>query len=173
MKMDERGLTLVEVLATFVIMAIVGFVAYSVLYSGFRTYDRVKIEAGLRDEADLIMSELVSEMFVIKESEIAQKRLPEPGSQNQNYYIEKKDGKRTGFIDGKLWIDGDVKTNVLNSGLIEIEPNQTKIEEIGADSGQYKIVLTLKSSEDKQTLTTESVISTINDLGEGAHHENP
>lgn len=171
MKMDERGLTLVEVLATFVIMAIVGFVAYSVLYSGFRTYDRVKIEAGLRDEADLIMSELVSEMFVIKESEIAQKRLPEPGT--RNYYIEKKDGKRTGFIDGKLWIDGDVKTNVLNSGLIEIEPNQTKIEELGPDSGQYQIVLTLKSSEDKQTLTTESVISTINDLDEGAHHENP
>ena len=34
---NERGLTLVEVLAVFVITVIIGLIAYSVLFSGFRT----------------------------------------------------------------------------------------------------------------------------------------
>lgn len=156
--MNERGLTLVEVLAVFVITAIIGLVAYSVLFSGFRTYDRVKVEASLRDEADLIMSELISEMFVLKESEIDEKHFPESGT--KNYYIQTVDGKKTGFIDNKLVIKDEVKTHVLHNNLIKLG-NETKIEEI--EPGQYHIVISLVSMENSQTLTTESEIGTIKD----------
>ena len=156
--MNERGLTLVEVLAVFVITAIIGLVAYSVLFSGFRTYDRVKVEASLRDEADLIMSELISEMFVLKESEIDEKQFPESGT--KNYYIQTVDGKKTGFIDNKLVIKDEVKTHVLHNNLIKLG-NETKIEEI--EPGQYRIVISLVSLENSQTLTTESEIGTIKD----------
>lgn len=156
--MNERGLTLVEVLAVFVITAIIGLVAYSVLFSGFRTYDRVKVEASLRDEADLIMSELISEMFVLKESEIDEKHFPESGT--KNYYIQTVDGKKTGFIDNKLVIKDEVKTHVLHNNLIKLG-NETKIEEI--EPGQYHIVISLVSMENSQTLTTESEIGIIKD----------
>lgn len=159
---NERGLTLVEVLAVFVITVIIGLIAYSVLFSGFRTYERVNIEASLRDEADLIMSELIGEIFYLKESEIANKRFPEPGT--KNYYFELNDGKRTGFIDGKLVIEDEEKSNVLNSGFIRLDQNNTKIEEVDPDTGQYRIVLTLVHGENEQTLTTESEIVTIYDI---------
>lgn len=157
--MNERGITLVEVLAVFVITSIIGLVAYSVLFSGFKTYDRVKIEASLRDEADLIMSELISEMFVLKESEIDKKYFPEPGT--DHYYIETSDGKKTGFINKKLVINDEVKTNVLQNDLIKLGKD-TKIVEM--DEGQYRIVISLVSTENGQTLTTESEIGTIKDV---------
>lgn len=154
---NEQGLSLVELLATFVIMGMIGLLAYGVMFNGFKTYERVKIEANLRDEADLIMAELISEIFLLKESEIAKKQLPELNT--SNYYIETEDGKKYGFINGNLVLDG-VKQNVLNNNLISLT-NNTKITEV--EDGQYRIIISLMWVDNGQTLETESEIGTIKD----------
>lgn len=157
---NEKGLTLVELLATLVILVFVGLIAYSVLFTGFRTYDRVKVETELRDEADLIMSQLIGELFVLKESQIESKVF----GPNDYYFIVEDDlgdKKDYGFKNGKLVVAGEENTSVLNSGLVTLDQSNTKIEQV--KTGQYRIVLSLKSTQNDQSLTTISEISTIRD----------
>lgn len=66
---SESGVTLVEVLATLVIMSIIGTLAYSLLFQGYDNYNRVKIETELRDEADIIMANYISDFYVMKKTE--------------------------------------------------------------------------------------------------------
>lgn len=67
---NEKGLTLVELLATIVLMSIVGTLAYALLSQGYSNYQRVNAESELRDEADIIMSTLIKDLFSAKSSEV-------------------------------------------------------------------------------------------------------
>lgn len=67
---NNQGITLVELLATLVIVSIVGTLTYSVLFQGYSNYQRIQVESELRDEADLIMSSFIKEVFLLKNSEI-------------------------------------------------------------------------------------------------------
>lgn len=158
---NERGLTLVELLAVFVILGIVSSLAYSVLMNGFKAYDRIEIESKLRDEADIIMAELISELYTLKESEINNKRLPEGDS--NNYYFELTDGNKVGFYEGKVLLKSK-QTSSLQTGEIKLS-EESKIVVKDAKKGLYKILLTVVYNDDdrKQTLMTESEISTIKD----------
>ena len=49
---DERGITLMELLATIVILSIVLPVIYGVFNSGLSLYNKIQIEGQLRDDAD-------------------------------------------------------------------------------------------------------------------------
>lgn len=60
---SERGLTLVEVLVTLVIMSIVSGVIYSVFTTGLKLYQKIGIEAQLRDDADYIATMILNEMY--------------------------------------------------------------------------------------------------------------
>lgn len=66
----EKGVTLVELLATIVLVSIVAALSYTVLFQGYSNYQRIKVETELRDEADLIMASLISDLFVAKRSEL-------------------------------------------------------------------------------------------------------
>lgn len=154
---NESGLTLVELLATLVITAMIGLVAYAVLYNGFKTYDRVKIETELRDEADIIMAELISHMFTLKTSEIEERHLQQ--NDEANYYFELTDKGKLGFYEGKLYLNGD-STKALQSDFIKLGEG-TKITEVNDE--QFHITLILQCVENNQTLTIESEIAIIND----------
>ena len=67
---NEKGLTLVELLTTIVLMSIVGTLAYSLLSQGYSNYQRVNAESELRDEADIIMSTLIRDLFSAKSNEV-------------------------------------------------------------------------------------------------------
>ncbi|WP_404337425.1 type II secretion system protein J [Planococcus rifietoensis] len=67
---DENGITLVELLATIVLISIVGALAYSLLSQGYSNYQRVNAESEMRDEADIIMSTLVKDLFSARSSEV-------------------------------------------------------------------------------------------------------
>lgn len=153
---NENGLSLVELLATLLITIMLGMIAYGILFNGFKAYERAKIETELRDEADLIMAELINEFFLLKESEITAKYLPRTNT--ANYYVE-KGSEQYGFIDGKLYTGTEVGS-VLQGDTI-ILSSESKITE--PTPGQYHIILTLEWASNQQTLTTESEISTIND----------
>ncbi|EIM05625.1 hypothetical protein A1A1_14954 [Planococcus antarcticus DSM 14505] len=67
---NEKGVTLVELLATIVLVSIIAALSYTVLFQGYSNYQRIKVETELRDEADLIMASLISDLFVAKRSEL-------------------------------------------------------------------------------------------------------
>ncbi|KAA9023143.1 PilW family protein [Niallia endozanthoxylica] len=60
---SQRGITLVEVLATLVIMAIVSGGIYSVFTTGLKLYQKTGIEAQLRDDADYVATMILNEMY--------------------------------------------------------------------------------------------------------------
>lgn len=64
-------MTLLELLATLVLVSIIGTLSYSILFQGYSNYQRIQAESELRDEADLIMSSLIKDLFSAKKSEIS------------------------------------------------------------------------------------------------------
>lgn len=154
---NESGLTLIELLATLALTTMIGLVAYAVLANGFKTYDRVKIETALRDEADIIMAELISHMFTLKTSDIQSKQLDE--NNEGNYYFILKNDAKLGFYEGKLHLNGNTG-KALQSDLIKLG-NQTEIKAI--TDQQFHIILSLEWVNSGQTLTIESEIGIIND----------
>lgn len=60
---DQRGITLIEVLITLVIMSIVSGVVYSVFTTGLKLYQKIGIEAQLRDDADYVATMILNEMY--------------------------------------------------------------------------------------------------------------
>ncbi|HLS20582.1 MAG TPA: prepilin-type N-terminal cleavage/methylation domain-containing protein [Bacillota bacterium] len=156
-KSDEAGLSLVELLAALTIASIIGVIAYSILFGGFKTYDRVKIEAELRDEADIIMAELISDLFTVKSSKIVERYFPENGT--DNYYLTLTDGEIVGFYNNKIYVTTG-PLNVLQNKSIKLGPD-SKITEVA--HGQFHIYLSLIHSESGQQLMTESEIAIIHD----------
>ncbi len=60
---SEQGFTLVELIAALTIFAmIVGLISGVTMY-GFRSYQKISVENALRDEADLIMSSIITELY--------------------------------------------------------------------------------------------------------------
>lgn len=158
---NERGMTLVEVLAVFVIGAIFIVIITQVLFFGIRAFDNTKIEADLRDEADIVMANLIRELYVLKTSEIKHQHLPEEGT--NNYYLELTDGTNIGFIDGEVYVRGEMLSR---NNAISIAPHGeaeegTFIQEI--EEGYYGIQLRLMDRESEQSLRLQSEIAIIHD----------
>lgn len=152
---NEFGLSLPELLATFVIMSIISVIAFSIILSSFKTYERVNIEEKLRDEADIIMAHLVGNLFTTKESDIVNKHM----SQNSagNYYVELKDGDIVGFFNGEVY-SREGKLTVLQDEGIRLG-EKTKIEQVSKTG--FFIQLNLVHEKSSQTLTTISEVGII------------
>lgn len=158
---NERGLTLVEVLAVFVIGSIISVIGMQILMAGFKSYEHASAQTELRDEADYIMSKLINELYTVKTSEIKKKHL---NSSNYDYYFE-MDDKIIGFKDGNvLTEDGNL---LLSSNDIQVVFKQTDsdegtmIEEIS--DNQFKIILVLEKKDTDHQLKLVSEIGIIDD----------
>ncbi|RED61709.1 prepilin-type N-terminal cleavage/methylation domain-containing protein [Cohnella lupini] len=60
---DERGLSLIEMIASLTLLSLVTATIYGVISFGLDSYHRVTIENSLRDEADLLMSSVITELY--------------------------------------------------------------------------------------------------------------
>lgn len=156
---NARGITLPELLAVFVILGILGTVIVSFLISGFHSQARIQVEAELRDEADIIMAELISDFYTLKSSEIQDEYLPEPGT--NNYYIELTNGNKIGFYNGEVHLKNKQTVSLTTNNILL--DNRSKIEVIDFEKGLYHISLTIvkAGADPKQELTTESEIAII------------
>lgn len=101
---NENGITLVEVLATLVIMSIIGALAYTILFQGYSNYNRVKIEADLRDEADIIMANYISDFYTMKKTETKLSNTCVNGFVNSSVLVTKSTGTlyKTGIINKEI-----------------------------------------------------------------------
>lgn len=154
---NQRGLSLVELLATLAIMGIVTALAFSVLMNGIRTSDNIKKEIALRNEADYLMTSFIRELYITKESEISATRLPEKDT--ANFYLQIGTGEKTGFIKNKIVIAN--MTQQLSDPQIVLLPSKiTKL-----DNAQYEITLRLKMTGDRpKEMNFVNVVRTIDDI---------
>ncbi|MBD8015827.1 prepilin-type N-terminal cleavage/methylation domain-containing protein [Microbacterium sp. APC 3898] len=174
---DHKGVTLVELLATIIIVGIVGALAFSVLFQGYSNYQRIKVESELRDEADLIMASMVKDLFVLKKSQISLKNQCTSGVNNS--FIEvKKPGAvagtteiyKTGFENGKVIVkDKEVSfynnIKLLKNDCTALSPTVIKKKE---DTNAYTIIFTLETMKDKtmHSMKFENTITIIDDSRE-------
>lgn len=95
---NQRGITLVELIATLAIVGMVGTLAYAVLFQGYANYERVQAETKLRDEADLIMANFVRELFVLKSDELEEVPSCMNGAPGSCVRVTKRDSRDSYFI---------------------------------------------------------------------------
>lgn len=154
---NQRGLTLVELLATLALIGVITTFAFSILMNGIRASNNIQIETSLRNEADVIMSSFIRTVYTMKESEISELRFP--AKNTENYYIQTNTGEKTGFIKNEVWIAN--KKQLLLDPDISVLPSEISQPE----PGQYEIVLRLKMAGDRpKEMTFVNVVRTIDDL---------
>ncbi|MNC11747.1 hypothetical protein D3C76_72770 [compost metagenome] len=59
----EQGFTLIELIAALSLFSLVAGLIYGVMMFGVQSYQRVTMENTLRDESDLLMSAIITEMY--------------------------------------------------------------------------------------------------------------
>jgi prepilin-type N-terminal cleavage/methylation domain-containing protein len=146
---NQKGITLIELLAVVIIASIVVISATSILVKGKTTYEETKIESELRDAADLLIIEVYKELYTTKVSDVKeykQQSLVTTGKFRDSY-IEMNSGKATGFKDRKFLINGVEKTISAEDVKILYATTQnkpySKVEKVGEST--YTITLVLQN----------------------------
>ena len=162
---DERGVSLLELIAAMAISSIIVIAGYGLLMSGMKTAERVKAESILRDEADLIVGNIIESFYLTKASTVQ-----EDIDDTNNKQLVLKDKKIIGFDRANPHLyysiaDGEQKKNQIINQQVEID-SSTKITKITQKSDKrndfrYEIDLTLTMGD--HTLNSKSAISLIND----------
>lgn len=62
LKKDE-GVTLIELIAALSLLAVVLGMIYSVAVFGFKSYHKISVENSMRDEADILMSSIITKLY--------------------------------------------------------------------------------------------------------------
>lgn len=67
---DNKGVTVIELLLALVLSTIVLAVVYSVLITGYKTYQKIAIEGAIRDEADYVVGRIMQTFYQTDISDI-------------------------------------------------------------------------------------------------------
>ena len=170
-KFNQKGLTLVELLAVIVIASIVVVFVSTILVSSMKNYTAISGENALRDEADLLMSQAYKKMYTIKESQICPVDNSDPyagsyisvtSNTTKSTIAEKcaADKSYIGFKDNQYFLGTNTPYTISNkeieivSGAVSLDPKATK--------GLYNIELTLKLKSKNKTKTFKNKVRTIN-----------
>lgn len=78
----EQGLTLIELIAALTIFTMVAGLIYIVMMFGVRSYNQVTVENILRDEGDLLMSAVITEMYTFAADTVTATASKVDGDQN-------------------------------------------------------------------------------------------
>jgi prepilin-type N-terminal cleavage/methylation domain-containing protein len=152
----NNGITLVELLAALSLVSVIGLIAYSVLFGGLTTYDRVIAKNELRDEGNYMMTSLFNQFYKLKTSDIKEKHLPDSGT--SNYYLVKTDGKNIGIVNSKIIINNYPLSSTNDKVILT---NDSKITELSPDLFEIKLALKYVNSNEKLELS--STLSILND----------
>ncbi|MNK41751.1 hypothetical protein D3C87_604230 [compost metagenome] len=140
LKKDE-GVTLIELIAALSLLAVVLGMIYSVAVFGFKSYHKISVENSLRDEVDILMSSIITNLYTF-----APDRVIRDGT----------DG--TGIILQKDYVDSN-STNKVKERIIKIQNNALYIRDLTAAESTA-------STAAAGTLMTEGA-SGVNGITEG------
>lgn len=166
---NQRGLTLVELLASVVLISIISIFIFSITTKAIENNLVITQETMLRDEADIIVSKFIKSLYASKQGYIVQ-NVP---SANESYLEITNDLEKCKKDDSGNWIfdaanqcratlkpigfkttDGETKAYFVNSSHIQEEYSvqqknikllsTSKIIGNPADTNVYEIILDLK-----------------------------
>lgn len=60
---NHTGITLVELLIVIAISTLILGIAYGVMITGYKTYEKISVEGAIRDEADYVISQLIQTFY--------------------------------------------------------------------------------------------------------------
>jgi len=152
-----QGVTLVELMATLVIISLVATLAYQVLFQGYSNYNRIKVETEIRDEADLIMASLVREIFTLKEKDISAKKFAGP----KEYILEYQENGvnyNTGIKSKAGYILVRNAPLYISSSNIILMETSTIVEIV---KGEYEVKIVLKNVKTSKEMQFINTIRTI------------
>ncbi|RZT21578.1 PulJ/GspJ family protein [Fictibacillus sp. BK138] len=135
--LNQKGATLIEALLSLFLFSIIGTAVYFVLLNGVKTENKIYTETMIRDEADLVMSQIIDVLYTAPASKVKD---VSTGSQNLLVYQDESQTTSVGFAGHKPVIDGKaISTN-------DFDFKDSTI--IKADNS-IKIVLNIKSKKNK------------------------
>lgn len=100
----EQGFTLIELIAALSLFSLVSGLIYGVMMFGVQSYQRVTMENTLRDESDLLMSAIITEIYTFAPSTVR-------SSTNQTIFLQRDninggtDEVEIGIAGGQLVIN--------------------------------------------------------------------
>ena len=68
--LNNKGLTLVELLAVIILIAFIGIFSFSLIVQSTETTRQIQIESNMRDEADIIVSQLIKALYETRQAHI-------------------------------------------------------------------------------------------------------
>lgn len=177
---NEQGLTLIELLVSTILVAIISILAFKVLLQGIETSQSIQQETSLRDEADIIIAKFVKDLYTTKQSSIIIEELNK--NSNGNYLLmitndptkcpdiknisqacintltktgfEIKDGTTALYHKGIKHQIGNPKITIKNTSFIE--------KQLSIDSTIYEIGLDLQLTYEKRGIKKNKNMTFIN-----------
>lgn len=99
---NNSGITLLELLIALAISTIILGVAYGVVITGYKTYQKVAIEGAIRDEGDFVISRIMQLFYDTDISDIRNCESTEPLTENTpNFCIEIHNTETSKITSGK------------------------------------------------------------------------
>lgn len=164
---NEKGISLVEVIAVLAITAIIGGLLYTVLMTFLNTQKDVTADTLLRDEADYYIANLINYLYTLNESDVCGGLNKSADANDPSTFIRTRDTSGncsenspiTGFFLHEnvfsLFVDGDEISQQNTNVQIDESSHMEKEENV------YKITLTLNYGDETESFFTE--IHSIND----------
>lgn len=121
--LNNRGLTLVELLAVTVLFGIIAIFVGSLIIKSSETTKEIQIETHFRDEADLIMSNFIKTMYETKQSNIIQFV---NDTENSYLKVTNDPSKCERDENGDLRNESECNKTIVNIGFIK-EDGKTKL----------------------------------------------
>lgn len=135
-RMNEKGVTLVELLAVIIFIAIIGISVSQIIIHSLKTNDDIQIKNALRDEADAMMASLTKNLYETRESYIVDKRF----ETDKSILVVLKDPSKCSKDESGQWIIAGSCTTFH----IGFETNKTKDNEFATTlylkDGTYTIM---------------------------------
>lgn len=166
-KLNEKGLTLIELLVVIVMTSIVAVFVTAIVVTTIRNYMNISNENTLRDEADLLLSQVYKKVYTVKESQICPRESDEyltfvNDTSNKTTNCAIADKKQIiGFKDNNYYIGTTTPYTVQNneievtSGAVYLDANATK--------GVYNIEVTLKMKKKSKSKNFVNKVRSITD----------
>ncbi|WP_340026120.1 prepilin-type N-terminal cleavage/methylation domain-containing protein [Paenibacillus sp. FSL K6-1096] len=129
----EQGFTLIELIAALSLFSLVSALIYGVLMFGVHSYQRVTMENTLRDESDLLMSAIITEIYTFAPNTIYSDGTDKTIVLRRDNINGGIDEVEIGIADGQLFINESPASSSAahgSSGSTEIpataDPYQTR-----------------------------------------------
>lgn len=157
----ERGFTLIELISALSLLSLVGGLIFTVILYGMNTYGKIETENSLRDDADLLMSSVINELYSYAPDFISADgngiKLKTDSEEKLIYMRDKKLHIGTRIVDTQsdVLIEGETGVQTSSGSSISLKCSTTADK---CSSGLITIKLVLEQDHNRhnQQLTLES-----------------